>query len=188
MLTEARFAEPTFHGWTGYFTSSYTQGGLITARKPGGGDDAQGVRRAGDGARDEGRTPRVASLVHGIASYLLFLATFGYAIGFVGDFLVPKTIDTGPRAPTAEPLVVDVLLLSLFVVPHSVMARPGFKRRWTRLVPPPVERSTYVLVSSLLLGLVFWGWRPLPGWCGTPEVQRPVRRCGGCSAPVGWSC
>jgi protein-S-isoprenylcysteine O-methyltransferase Ste14 len=164
MLSEAGFAEATFHGWTGYFTSSYTQGGLITARKPGGGNDAQGVGRAGGGAKDqEGRTLRVAPLVYGVASYLIFFATFGYAIGFVGDFLVPKTIDTRPRVPMAEALVVDMLLLALFAVPHSVMARPGFKRRWTRLVPPPVERSTYVLVSSLLLALVFWQWHPLPG-------------------------
>jgi protein-S-isoprenylcysteine O-methyltransferase Ste14 len=164
MLTEAGFAEPTFHGWTGDFTSSYTQGGMITARKPGIGDHAEGVGRAGGAAQDQvGRTPSVAPLVYGVASYLIFLATLGYAIGFVGDFLVPKTIDSGPRGPTAEALIVDVLLLVLFAVPHSVMARPGFKRRWTRLVPPPVERSTYVLVSSLLLGLVFWGWLPLPG-------------------------
>lgn len=164
MLTEAGFAEPTFHGWTGYFTSSYTQGGLITARKPGGGDITEGVGRTDAKASDQASlTPRVTPLAYGVACYLIFLATFGYAIGFVGDFVVPKTIDSGPRVPTAEALIVDVLLLGLFAVPHSVMARPGFKRRWTRLVPPPVERSTYVLVSSLLLGLVFWGWLPLPG-------------------------
>lgn len=105
---------------------------------------------------------RFASLAYGLISYLAFLGSFVYSIGFVGDLLAPKTIDSGPQVPTFEALAIDMLLLGGFAVPHSVMARPGFKRRWTRLVPPQVERSTYVLTSSLLLGLLFWQWRPLP--------------------------
>ena len=106
---------------------------------------------------------RFASLAYGVVSYLTFLGSFVYSIGFVGNLVVPKAIDSGPQVPTFEALAIDVLLLGGFAVPHSVMARPGFKRRWTRLVPPHVERSTYVLTSSLLLGLLFRLWRPMPG-------------------------
>lgn len=117
---------------------------------------------------------RVAAVVYGVASYLVFLASFLYAIGFVGNLLVPKSIDSGAssRLPTA--VVVDTLLLLAFAVPHSVMARPAFKRWWTKFVPPPVERSTYVLQSSLLLGLLFWQWLPIPAvvW----NVAHPVGR------------
>jgi protein-S-isoprenylcysteine O-methyltransferase Ste14 len=105
---------------------------------------------------------RVLALAYGVASYLAFLAAFLYAIGFVGDLLVPKSIDSGLTGSLPAALLVDTLLLLLFAVPHSVMARPAFKRWWTKFVPPPVERSTYVLQSSLLLGLLFWQWRPIP--------------------------
>ena len=115
---------------------------------------------------------KAVSLAYGLASYLVFLVTFLYAVGFVGGLVVPKSINTGPTVPVGEAVGVDVLLLGLFAVQHSVMARPAFKRRWTRVVPPHSERSTYVLASSLLLVLLFWQWRPVPGvaW----EVTHPV--------------
>ncbi|MCA1686179.1 MAG: isoprenylcysteine carboxylmethyltransferase family protein, partial [Planctomycetia bacterium] len=90
-------------------------------------------------------------------------ASFLYAVGFVGNHLVPKAIDSGAAGNVPVAVFVDAALLGFFAVPHGVMARPWFKRWWTRFVPPPVERSTYVLTSSLLLGLLFWQWRPIPG-------------------------
>ncbi len=118
--------------------------------------------------------PRLLALAYGALCYLFFLGTFLYAVGFVGNLVVPKSIDSGPQVVPAEAAAVDLLLLGLFAVQHSVMARPGFKRWWARWVPPPVERSTYVLVSSLLLALLFWQWRPMPSpvW----EVHQPVAR------------
>lgn len=104
----------------------------------------------------------IASVLYGGLVYLVFLATFLYAIAFVGNLPVPKTIDSGEPGFIGAALIVDTLLLGLFAIQHSVMARPAFKRWWTKLVPSPVERTTYVLLASLVLLLLYWQWRPIP--------------------------
>jgi len=104
---------------------------------------------------------KVLGLVYGVLAYVVFLASFLYAVGFVGNFLVPRTIDQGPRTDLVTALPVDLGLLAIFAIQHSVMARPGFKALWTRIIPASLERSTYVLLSSLLLFLIFWQWRPV---------------------------
>ena len=106
---------------------------------------------------------RIVVFVYGIACYGVFFATLLYAIGFLGNFGVPKSIDSGPEGSTATALAIDGALLALFALQHSIMARPWFKRAWTRIVPDPVERSTYVLFSSVALLLIFWQWRPIGG-------------------------
>src|SRR5215831_11667288 len=115
---------------------------------------------------------RAAILLYGVATYLFFLVVFVYTIGFVGGFVVPKHIDNGLLVNPLSAILVDVVLLALFALQHSVMARPAFKRWWTQIIPPAAERSTFVLFATALLALIVWQWRPLPGvvW----QVTSPI--------------
>lgn len=116
---------------------------------------------------------RFIAFLYGLVAYLAFGVAIVYAIGFVTGLVVPKTIDSGPVGDPMEAIIINVLLMSLFAVQHSVMARPQFKKWWTQFVPPAVERSTFVLFASLALLLLFWQWRPMPGvvWQATnPQI------------------
>ena len=102
------------------------------------------------------------SIIYAVAVYFFFIGTFTYAIGFIGNLVVPKSVDSGTAGSLMEAVAVDVALLAVFAIQHSVMARRGFKQAWTRIVPHAVERSTYVLFATLALALILWQWRPIP--------------------------
>lgn len=117
---------------------------------------------------------RIGCFVYGLIAYVCFLVALTYAAGFVSNLVVPKGIDSGETGPTSTAMLVNALLLGLFAVQHTIMARPAFKRWWTKIIPQPIERSTFVLVTSLVFFLMFWQWRPLPTvvW----SVEAPVFR------------
>jgi protein-S-isoprenylcysteine O-methyltransferase Ste14 len=117
---------------------------------------------------------RLAVFTYGVAVYAMFLGVFLYAVGFIGNFLVPKTLDSAPQTSLLEALLINVALLGVFGLQHSVMARPAFKRWLTGWLSPAIERSTYVLFTNLALILMFWGWQPMGGiiW----DVQDPAAR------------
>jgi protein-S-isoprenylcysteine O-methyltransferase Ste14 len=119
-------------------------------------------------------TRRISIFAYGVVSYAIFFATFLYAIGFVGNFGVPRTIDGPPERALLAAILTNLGLLGLFAVQHSVMARPAFKRWWTSIIPEPAERSTYVLASSVALLLLFWMWQPIGGvvW----NLENPTAR------------
>jgi protein-S-isoprenylcysteine O-methyltransferase Ste14 len=117
---------------------------------------------------------RYLTVGYGAAAYLLFLAVFLYLVAFLGNFWVPRTVDHGISAPIGQAVLVNMVLLGLFGLQHTVMARPGFKARWTRLVPPSIERSTYVMLSNAVLVLLYWQWRTMSAviW----DVELPLGR------------
>jgi len=115
---------------------------------------------------------RIISFLYGVLAHLGFLVAFMYLIGFLGNFVVPKSIDSGQAGPVGQALLINVILIAIFGIPHSVMARSGFKQWWTKVVPQHIERSTYVMISNLLVALLMWQWQPMVGviW----NVEHPV--------------
>jgi len=128
---------------------------------------------------------KILAGLYSIIAYLVFLGSFLYAVGFLGSFIVPKNINSGLPASFGKALLVDLSLMTVFALQHSVMARPAFKKWWTKFVPKTIERSTYVLLSSLALILLFWQWIPLPEilWQATDPFLVAVLRAG---FFVGW--
>ena len=129
---------------------------------------------------------KTISLLYGTVCYLAFFGTFLYAIGFVGNFLVPKTIDGIPRLPLLSAILIDAGLLLIFALQRSVMARPAFKRWWTQFVPEQLERSTYVLFASVCLTLMMWQWQPIRGivWSFKSEIVKTLLLI---SSLIGWT-
>lgn len=115
---------------------------------------------------------KIISFLYGVISHVLFLLVFMYMVAFLGNFIVPKSIDSGAVGAFGLALIVNILLLALFTIPHTIMARPGFKQWWTTIVPKHIERSTYVMISNLLMILLMWQWQPMVGvvW----SVENPV--------------
>jgi protein-S-isoprenylcysteine O-methyltransferase Ste14 len=128
---------------------------------------------------------RMSFFLYGVGAHLAFLAVYAYLAGFVGNFLVPKSIDSGERGAIAWALVADLGLIALFGLQHSIMARPWWKAIWTRIVPAPIERSTYVWISNVLVVLLVWLWQPIgvTVW----DVQQPIGRAALTSLfAIGW--
>lgn len=128
---------------------------------------------------------RIIFFIYGIFCYFLFLITILYAIGFTSNFLVPKSMDTGGTASFVGALIIDTLLLGVFAIQHSGMARQGFKETWTKIIPQAIERSTYVLCSCLALVLLFWQWQPLGFklWDLSGSIFEPILWC---LSGLGW--
>ncbi|MBI4115135.1 MAG: isoprenylcysteine carboxylmethyltransferase family protein [Candidatus Omnitrophica bacterium] len=105
---------------------------------------------------------RIVTLIYGVIGYFIFFATFAYFFLFIGNLWVPKTVDSGIPSDTTSSIFVNVLLIALFGIQHSVMARPTFKKWWTQFVPKPIERTTFVILTSLILILLYWKWQPIP--------------------------
>ncbi len=120
-------------------------------------------KRDGKARSGAGRVGRGVVLAYGVACYALFHVTALAGVAFLGNFGLARTIDAAPRGPVGWAIAVDLVLLAIFALQHSAMARPAFKRWWTRFVPEPIERSTYVLMSNLALLLLFWQWQPIGG-------------------------